>query len=91
MEDIKDKIKNILKKNDVKKAGIFGSYARGENKKSSDVDILVKVDKNYSLLDLANLKIQLEKAIKKKVDLVEYSSVKSMIKKDILMEEVRII
>ncbi len=32
----------ILKRNGVLKAGIFGSYARGEQKKQSDVDILIK-------------------------------------------------
>jgi len=32
----------ILKKNGVDKAGIFGSYARGEAKKSSDIDLLIK-------------------------------------------------
>ncbi len=39
IEKIKKKIVPILKKNKVVRAGIFGSYARGENKKNSDVDI----------------------------------------------------
>ena len=52
IEKIKSKIVKILKKNKVKKAGIFGSYARGEQKKNSDIDIVVKiVDKDMSLLD----------------------------------------
>ncbi len=51
----------ILKSNDVLKAGIFGSYARGEQKKSSDIDILIKFKEGKSLLDLARLELILEK------------------------------
>jgi len=40
---IKSKVKRILKKNGVVKAGIFGSYARGEQTKESDIDILIEV------------------------------------------------
>src|SRR3989344_3383189 len=39
LKKIKPKIIKILKKNKIKKAGIFGSYARGEQKKNSDIDI----------------------------------------------------
>lgn len=89
--DYKKKVKNFLIKNNVKKAGIFGSHARGEETNKSDVDILIEVDKNFSLLDMAKLKIQLEKIIKKNVDLVEYKTIKPLIKKQILKEEIRII
>ena len=41
LNKLKAKIIEILKKNNIKKAGIFGSYARGDFKKSSDIDILV--------------------------------------------------
>ena len=51
----------ILKRNGVVKAGIFGSYARGEAKKKSDVDLLVKTKKNMGLLEFAGLKVKLEK------------------------------
>ena len=42
LASIKRKIIPILKKNHVVRAGIFGSYARGEQKKNSDIDILIK-------------------------------------------------
>ncbi len=42
-EEIKKKIAPILKKYNVTKAGIFGSYARGEQKRNSDVDILIEI------------------------------------------------
>ncbi len=92
VEQIKSKILIILKANKVKRAGIFGSYARSEQKKNSDVDILVEInDKGFSLLDMAKLKILLEKTLGKNVDLIEYSMLHPMIKKNALNEEVRII
>ncbi len=91
VEKIKSKIIPILKKNSVTKAGIFGSYARGEQKENSDIDILVEYPKAKSLLDFIGLKHELEDALGKKVDLVEYGAIKPRIKKRILKEEVRII
>jgi len=85
------KIKNILEKNNIKRAGIFGSYARGEEGKRSDIDILIKARKNMSLFDIIEIKIKLEKTLNKKVDLVEYETIKPIIKKQILADEVRII
>ena len=49
LEKIKPKIVRILKKYGVKKAGIFGSYARGEQKKRSDIDILIQPTKGMGL------------------------------------------
>ena len=60
----------ILKKNGVVKAGIFGSYARGEAKKSSDIDVLIKFKGRKSLLDLVGVERELEEKTKKKVDVV---------------------
>lgn len=86
---IKKKIVPILKKHGVKKAGVFGSVARGEQNKKSDVDILIKFkkDDDKSLLDLVSLKLDLEEVLKRKVDLVEYSTIKPLIKKSVLREQ----
>jgi len=81
----------ILKKNGVVKAGIFGSYARGEAKKRSDIDILVKTRKSMGLLEFAGIKVKLEEKLKRKVDLVEYETIKPLIKKEILADEIRIL
>ena len=92
--DNKKLIKQIiptLKRNDVIKAGLFGSFARGEAKKKSDVDILIKFKGRKSLIDLAGLEIELENKLGKKVDLLTYSSIHPLLKKRILGEEVRIL
>lgn len=81
----------ILKKNGIVKAGIFGSYARGEAKKRSDIDILVKTKMGMSLLTFVGIKLELEKQLQRKVDLVEYDVIKQRIKEQILQEEVKII
>ena len=89
---IKPKIVGILKKNHVKMAGIFGSYSRGEQRKRSDIDIVVEIaDKNMSLIGFIGLKLKLEDALGRGVDLVEYAALKPLIRKRILDEEVRII
>ena len=91
ISEIKRKAVPLLKKNGVIKAGIFGSYARGEAKKKSDIDFLIKIKRGKSLLDLARLKNQLEENLKREVDLVEYSIIHPKIKEQILSEEVIIL
>ncbi|HLD80138.1 MAG TPA: nucleotidyltransferase family protein [Candidatus Nanoarchaeia archaeon] len=81
----------ILKKNDVVKAGIFGSYARGEAKKRSDVDMLIQFKGRKSYFDLVGLEQDLKDHLGKKVDLLTYKSVNPLLKKYIFKDEVRIL
>ena len=90
IKEIEKKIIPVLKKNKVKRAGIFGSYVRGEQKKNSDIDILVELDESLSLYDVIGIKIELEKILKRKVDLVEYDTIKPELRNNILSEEVSI-
>lgn len=64
--------------NNVKRAWLFGSFARGDHDPDSDVDLLVQVpEKKYlTLFDLAEIKQQLENLIRLKVDVVMKSAVK---------------
>ena len=88
---IKEKILPLLKEHNVTKAGIFGSYARGENKKNSDVDILIEMNDGNGLMPIIGLKILLEKRLKKKVDLVEYHTIRRELKEFILKDEIRVL
>ncbi len=81
----------ILKKNDVVRAGIFGSVARGEAKPKSDVDILVKIKGDKSLLDVVRLQRELKEKLGRNVDLLEYEEIHPYIKRRILSEEVPIL
>ena len=74
----------------VKDIGIFGSYVRGEQKKKSDVDILVEFDESskLSLLDFIGLENYLTDILGVKVDLVEKGTLKPRIGKHVLEGEV---
>lgn len=91
LEELREKILPILKKWGVNKASIFGSYVRGEAGEDSDVDILVEIDDELSLLDFIGLKLEIEDAIGKRVDLVEFSTIKPTFKDRILREQVALI
>jgi|SRR3989338_5506358 len=91
MDRIKKKIIPILRKNDVVRAGIFGSYARGEAKKGSDIDLLIKFKGRKSLFDLVRLERKLKTNLKKDVDLLTYNSINPLLKGRILKEEAKIL
>lgn len=80
----------ILKKYHVKKASIFGSYARGENKKGSDVDILIEPPKEMGLA-FVGLALELEQRLRRKVDLVTYGGMSPYLKRSILEDERKIL
>jgi uncharacterized protein len=88
---IRKKILPVLRENKVSRASIFGSYARGEETKKSDVDILVEINDNRSLTEIIGLKLLLEKRLKRKVDLVEYNTIRKELRANILKEELRIL
>ncbi len=70
--------------------GIFGSYARGEEKASSDLDILVEFDKDANLLHLTGLADFLEERLHLKVDIVPESALRKEIKDAVLREKVAV-
>ena len=90
LNKLKPKIIEILKKNHIEKAGIFGSYARGDFKKNSDVDILVEPPKNIGF-GFIGIEMDLEKSLNKKVDLITYKYISPYLRDKILKEEIRIL
>lgn len=87
---IVSQIKPVLLKYGVTKSDIFGSYARGDHIKKSDVDILVELPKG-SLFDLIHLQNELEEVLQKDVDVVTYDSVNKYIKKYVFEKTVKVI
>lgn len=84
---MQEKIIEILKRNGVKKAAVFGSFARGEEKKNSDIDILVDAPDEMSLFGVIRLERELKEAVKRKVDLVTYDSIHPLIRDIVLSEQ----
>lgn len=89
---IKKKVLPILKRHAVKRAAIFGSFARGEAKANSDVDLLIEYNsKDKSLFDLVDLKSELEEILERKVDIVTYDSIYWRLREQILAQQVVIL
>lgn len=92
IEKIKNSVIPILKKYGIQRASLFGSAGRNEATETSDVDILVEItDSHMSLLAFTGLKLELEEALGKKVDLGEYETVKPAIKEHVMQEQVSIL
>jgi uncharacterized protein len=90
--EIKNIILSHLKEFDPIKVGIFGSFARGDNKKGSDIDILVEFKEAPSLLTLIKLENDLTEIIGVKVDLVTTGALKNKrIKKSIKKDLIKIL
>ncbi len=85
--EIKDKIVPILKKYGVKRASLFGSAVRGDYAEESDIDILVEMPETATLLDLANLKLDLEDVLQRKVDVLTFDSLHPLLKERIMDEQ----
>ena len=74
IKQIKDRIKPVMEKHGIKDVYLFGSYARGEAKKSSDVDIYCEKGDVNTLFKAIDFDEELENALGKKVDVVTIGS-----------------
>ncbi len=91
LQKIKSLIVKTLKAHGIRRAGIFGSYARGDYHQTSDVDILIQKPKKIDLYKFIGFKQELEDVLGKKVDLITYSGIRSELKERILHDEVKLI
>jgi predicted nucleotidyltransferase len=89
---LKEKIAEICTRNDIVFMAVFGSFSRGEQKKTSDIDIAIEFDKTKpkSLLDLIHAENELSGAFNRKVDLGVFSSLNPHILDDV-QKEMRVI
>ncbi len=85
IESLKPELKEKFK---VKTVGFFGSYVRGEQKKTSDLDILVDFYETISLFKFIELEDFLSQQLGVKVDLVMRDALKPRIKNSILNEAI---
>jgi predicted nucleotidyltransferase len=78
----------IKRKYPVRKIGVFGSFARGDQSPTSDVDVLVEFSEPVDLFEFIDLKHYLEKLLGREVDLVTVKALKPQLKERILNEVV---
>jgi len=74
-KELFEKIFSFLQKEGATKVAVFGSYARGEEKPESDIDILVEFSENKSLLTLVRIERELSEFLGVKVDLLTEESI----------------
>ena len=79
---------SIWKKHNIQKVYLFGSYARNEQKPSSDIDFLIEHSSNFSLFDLINLQLDLEKELNIDVDLISNNSVSKLVENSINKDKI---
>ncbi|HXK35775.1 MAG: hypothetical protein UY30_C0010G0007 [Parcubacteria group bacterium GW2011_GWB1_48_6] len=91
VEEIKEKIIPILKQAGVIRSAIFGSYARGEETATSDLDILVDLPEDKSLLDLIGLQQTLEESLHIKVDVLTYDYLHPRLRDYIMHDQIPIL
>ena len=84
---LKEHKAEMVQKYEVSEIGIFGSFSRSEQKKKSDIDILVDFSEIPDLLTFLELERYLQKLLQKKVDLVDKQGIKPQLK-DIIMKEI---
>jgi len=90
LDSIKQKSRPVLEKHNVKRAKLFGSYARGEQGEESDIDLIVEMRDGTTLIGLAELKKDLEKELNVKVDVLTQNSLLPEIRSQIQDEAVEI-
>jgi len=86
--DHRDEILQIAARHGASNMRIFGSVVRGQAGEKSDVDVLVHLNDECSLLDHVGLMQDLEDLLGCKVDIVEDDSLHRSIRKQILSEAV---
>ena len=67
LEEVKKLAIPVLKRYGIKKAAVFGSFARGDAKENSDIDLLVKYKEGTSLFDVVRLQNDLETVLGRKL------------------------
>jgi predicted nucleotidyltransferase len=91
LERLREKVAPILRRLGVRRASVFGSLARGEGNEESDVDLLVELEPGKSLLDLAELKVELEEVLGRRVDVITYDSLRPLLRERVSREQRRIL
>ncbi len=86
LEEKREEIVRIAAKHGARNVRVFGSAARGEADESSDIDLLVDMEPDRSLLDLGALLADLRDLLGDKVDLVSEKGLYWLLRRRILKE-----
>lgn len=70
-KELVKKIRNFCKAHGITYCALFGSRARGDQKRGSDIDLLVEFPKVFSLLDIGGMVYDLEEVLGMRVNIME--------------------
>ena len=83
LQGLKGEMTRLYKVRDV---GLFGSFVRGEQKASSDIDVLVDFTEEADLFDLVGLALFLEDKLQRKVDVIPKGALRAELRDAVLQE-----
>lgn len=75
--DTRARLITVLRQHGVRRAGVFGSFARGEQTPESDIDLLVEPDAHATFFTLARLEMALEEMLSRPVDLITFNALET--------------
>lgn len=90
LEVLRSELPQLCREYAISKLGVFGSYARGEQSRRSDLDLLVEFDRVPSLLQLVRMERELGERLGVEVDLVMRSALKPSIVPQVLQNLVSV-
>ena len=82
------KILQIAARQGARRVRVFGSVARGEARRGSDIDFLVEMDEGRSLLDHAALILDLERLLRRPVDVASERGLRPPVRKEVLKDAI---
>ena len=71
-----------------KEIGLFGSFVRGEQSATSDIDVLVEFEEEADLFDLVGLALRLEEELQRKVDVIPKRALREELRESVLQQVV---
>jgi len=86
VKEKRGEILRIASRHGARDVRVFGSVARGEADRESDMDFLVELEAGRSLLDLGGLQVDLESLLGRRVDVVTVRGLKTRIRERVLRE-----
>jgi predicted nucleotidyltransferase len=90
LDQIKGTVVPIFKRYGISQAGVFGSYARGEERAGSDIDFLIHLGRPLDLIEFIRLKGQLQDALGSPIDLVTDDTIIPYFESDIMKDLISI-
>jgi predicted nucleotidyltransferase len=88
LQSKREKILQIAARHGARKVRVFGSVARGTARRGSDIDFLVEMEDGRSLLDHAALILDLERLLKRSVDVASERGLRRPLRKEVLRDAI---